>query len=108
MHSYIGLSYIIKRIVIGGLGLFALLLFVADITWDDGIGHIHDFAVPVIVGILVNVFLPKIGRENLITPLGLIMLFFFIATEQGTTLHTFMMGGSTMILLLNSIRPWNT
>lgn len=108
MHSYIGLSYIIKRIVIGGLGLFALLLFIADITWDDGKGYLQDFAIPVIVGVLVNVLLPKIGRENLITPLGLIMLFFFMQTEQGTTLHTFMMGGSTMILLLNSIRPWNT
>ena len=107
MHSYLGLSYIIKRIIIGGLGLFALLLFVTDITWDDGVGHLHDFAIPLIVGVLVNVSLPKIGKENLITPLGLIMLFLFIGTEQGTILHTFMMGGSTMILLLNSIRPWN-
>lgn len=37
MHSYFGLSYIIKRIIIGGLGLFSLLLFVTDITYDDGI-----------------------------------------------------------------------
>lgn len=108
MHSYFGLSYILKRIIIGGFGLFSLLLFVTDITWDDGKGYLHDFAIPLIVGVLVNVLLPKIGKENLITPLGLIMLFFFLGAEQGTILHTFMMGGSTMILLLNSIRPWNT
>ncbi|MEA2017656.1 MAG: hypothetical protein U9N59_04340 [Campylobacterota bacterium] len=108
MHSYLGLSYIIKRLIIGSLGLFALLLFVTDITWDDGVGHLHDFAVPLIVAVGVNIFLPKIGRENLITPLGLIMLFFFLGAEQGATLHTFMMGSSSMILLLNSIRPWHT
>lgn len=82
-------------------------MFVTDITWDDGVGHLHDFAIPLIIGVLVNVFLPKLGRENLITPLGLIMLI-FLGFEQGTTLHTFMMGSSAMILLLNSIRPWNT
>ena len=108
MHSYLGLSYIFKRIIIGGFGLFALLLFVTDITWDDGVGHLHDFAVPLIIGVLVNVLLPKIGKENLITVLGILLFIIAFGTAQGTTFHTFMMGGSTMILLLNSIRPWDT
>jgi len=107
MHSYLGISYLMKRALLMGFGFLAFILFLADITWDDGIGDFHDLAVPLIVGVLVNVSLPKIGRENLITPLGLIMLFLFIGTEQGTTLHTFMMGGSMGILLLNAIRPWN-
>ena len=108
MHSYLGFSYLIKRAVIFGIGLFALLLFVTDITWDDGKGYLHDFAIPLIVGVLVNISLPKIGRENLITPLGIGLLFIAFGMAQGTTIHTFMMGASTMILLLNSIRPWKT
>jgi hypothetical protein len=108
MHSYLGFSYILKRTIIGSLGLLALLLFVTDITWDDGKGYLHDFAVPLMVGVLVNVLLPKIGKENLITPLGVGLFFIAIPMAQGTTIHTFMMGASMMILLLNSIRPWNT
>jgi len=108
MHSYLGLSYLIKRAIIFGFGLFALLLFVTDITWDDGEGYIHDFAVPLIIGILVNISLPKIGKENLITPLGIGVFLIAFGFAQGSAEHTFIMGASMMIFFLNSIRPWNT
>lgn len=108
MHSYFGFSYMIKRVIIFGFGLFALLLFVTDITWDNGKGYLQDFAVPLIIGVLVNVSLPKIGKENLITPLGIGLFFIAFGFAQGSAEHTFLMGASMMIFFLNSIRPWNT
>jgi uncharacterized membrane protein YhhN len=95
-------------LVLGAFYLFALG-FIPSVAHETGSSSFFPMIIPIVGAIAINLFLPKLGKENLVLPLGVgTLLIGAIFFEYGGFVNYTAIGLSAFIIFFHGLRPWNS
>lgn len=107
MHSYFGITYLIKRAFLLFITFYIFIFFLTSITLKTGGADFDALYLPIIISIATMLLLHKRREEQYIIPVSIaFLLVSFTFSSQGEFLHSTCIGTTAFLWFFNAIRPW--
>jgi hypothetical protein len=82
------------------------MIFLASATHKTGGANFDVFATPLLIAIAVISYAIRIREERYIIAVIIFFLILGITNEQGSFIHTNLVGASMFTLFFHALRPW--
>jgi len=106
MKSYLNITHLILRAFYLYITFYLFFIFVSSALEETGHGGIDIFAIPLFSAMAIISYAIKIREERFILLVILTLFVIGISSEQGSFMHTNLVGISLMTLFFHAIRPW--
>jgi len=106
MKSYLNPIQLLLRALYLFTTVYIFILFLASATHETGSAGVYVFAIPLFGAILIISYAIKIREEKYILLVIFVLLIIGFTGEQGSFIHTNLVGISMFSLFFHAIRPW--